>query len=278
MTTASSGLADRWPCPKVLVKIPMEETGLCMSALRSGATGIELVDVFHAGNRDPGWKTGLNRWMEVLSQIRGPVSIHAAHMGLNHLCWDAEIREITLARYMNAISLARQVRASLVVFHSLYNPLVAGPDHARWVARSAGFWENLLPFAEEMDACFVIENCWEDKPDHIVALLDAVGSPRLKACLDVGHVNAWSSLPPADWIKSLGGHLRHLHLHDNHGRFDEHLAVGKGKIDFQAVFQALADLPLQPAHVPALSFVLEVLNYTETVSSLKALGWSTVIE
>lgn len=275
MPTASGGLAGKWLQPRVLVKIPLNEMGLCMSALRSGPTGVEVVDVFHAGNRDPGWKAELGRWLEVLSEVKGPVSVHAAHMGLNHLCWDAGIREITLARYMSAISLARQAGASLVVFHSLYNPLLAGPDHTRWVARSAGFWEDLLPLAEEMNTCFVIENCWEDRPDDIVALLDAVGSPRLKACLDVGHVNAWSSLSPADWIKALGSHLRHLHLHDNHGRFDEHLAVGQGNIDFPAVFGALAHLPVRPES--PLSFVLEVLNYAETVSSLRALGWSTVI-
>jgi hypothetical protein len=137
------------------------------------------------------------------------MAIHAAHFGLNHLCWDNGVRQITLERYMSAVSLARQVGAKLVVFHSLYNPLIAGPDSSRWVARSLGFWERLLPLAEEMVACFVIENCWEDRPDHIVALLEAAGSRRLKACLDVGHVNAWSSLSPAAGVphESEGGSL-----------------------------------------------------------------------
>jgi sugar phosphate isomerase/epimerase len=273
---SAGGLAEKWPRPQVLVKIPLDELGLCMGALRSGTIGIELVDAFHAGNGHPEWRGELSRWLKVLGRVAGPVSVHAAHMGLNHLCWDAGIRQITLARYMNAISLARKVGARLVVFHSLYNPLLAGQDDSRWVAKSLEFWENLLPLGEEMDACFVIENCWEDRPDHIVALLEAASSPRLKACLDVGHVNAWSSLSPAEWIKALGSHLRHVHLHDNHARFDEHLAVGNGSIDFREVFDALTMLTV-PSESP-ISFVLEVRDYEETVSSLSSLGWLAVLE
>jgi len=272
----AGGLAEKWPRPEILVKIPLDELGSCMGALRSGTTGVELVDVFHAGNLHPEWRGELSKWLEVLGQVAGPVSVHAAHMGLNHLCWDAGIRQVTLARYMNAISLARQVGARLVVFHSLYNPLLRGRDDTLWVAKSLEFWESLLPLAEEMDACFVIENCWEDRPDHIVALLDAVGSPRLKACLDIGHVNVWSSLSPVAWIQALGGRLRHIHLHDNHARYDEHLAVGKGCIDFRAVFDALTINGA--ASGSPVSFALEVQNYEETIFSLRSLGWLAVLE
>jgi len=41
------------------------------------------------------------------------------------------------------------------------------------------------------------------------------------------------------WVQVLGPYLRQLHLHDNRGEEDEHLALGQGSIDFKSLFGAL---------------------------------------
>ena len=58
-------------------------------------------------------------------------------------------------------------------------------------------------------------------------------------CLDPGHTFAFGDAPLKTWVNALGKYLGQIHLHDNHGEEDEHLALGKGSIDFQPVFDLL---------------------------------------
>ena len=50
-----------------------------------------------------------------------------------------------------------------------------------------------------------------------------------------------------EWLKSVNSRLFHLHLHDNHGRADEHLPVGDGTIDFSPLQKHLRMMPVAPS-------------------------------
>jgi sugar phosphate isomerase/epimerase len=39
------------------------------------------------------------------------------------------------------------------------------------------------------------------------------------------------------WLQSLGKHIEQLHLHDNLGTQDDHLALGEGQIDFRLLLK-----------------------------------------
>ena len=58
-------------------------------------------------------------------------------------------------------------------------------------------------------------------------------------CLDAGHASAFGQADLAAWVDTLGPYLAQLHLHDNCGNADEHLAMGSGTIDFNSLFQYL---------------------------------------
>ena len=60
--------------------------------------------------------------------------------------------------------------------------------------------------------------------------------------------------------------LAHLHLHDNNGRRDEHLGIGRGKFDFQGLFKFLTKHDLQPL------ITLEPHSEDDLWVSLRALG------
>ena len=74
------------------------------------------------------------------------------------------------------------------------------------------------------------------------ALLDEVGHPRLGANVDVGHV--WcAGDDPADSVRLLAPHLKHLHLEDIKGRRHYHLIPGEGgEIDFAGIRRALGEV------------------------------------
>ncbi len=58
-------------------------------------------------------------------------------------------------------------------------------------------------------------------------------SPYVKMCLDTGHANV--SDGPAKYIQEFGKKIVCCHFHDNKGRNDEHLPVGRGTINWERV-------------------------------------------
>ena len=45
-----------------------------------------------------------------------------------------------------------------------------------------------------------------------------VDNPRLRMCLDVGHVNAYSPVPVEEWVSACAEFLSHFHIHNNDAR------------------------------------------------------------
>ncbi len=85
----------------------------------------------------------------------------------------------------------------------------------------------------------------EDSSDGL-SMVEQIGSDNVKLLLDTGHAmmtfhSSWRETGPhpVDAIHDLGDHLVHVHLDDNNGVLDEHLVLGTGVIDFEAVLNAL---------------------------------------
>ena len=77
-------------------------------------------------------------------------------------------------------------------------------------------------------------------------LFERLNSDYVCFCFDTGHFNVFSRAPLNLWLKELGQYLGHLHLHDNHGSFDEHLPVGNGTFPFAELFSALRGIKARP--------------------------------
>ena len=74
--------------------------------------------------------------------------------------------------------------------------------------------------------------------DALLRLIDAVGHENLGAAFDTAHQHAQKEILPLS-IEKLGGRIFYLHAADNDGCVNEHLAVGRGTIDWEGVFLAL---------------------------------------
>ena len=67
--------------------------------------------------------------------------------------------------------------------------------------------------------------------------------PTLSFHLDVGHAFIENRIKGVrDYIDAFGDRLAHVHMHDNHGKQDEHLPLGKGKIDVREVIRLLKEV------------------------------------
>jgi sugar phosphate isomerase/epimerase len=67
------------------------------------------------------------------------------------------------------------------------------------------------------------------KPDDFRRFFSMAGT-RLPMLLDVGHANISGTLK--EFVRDMASDLAELHLHDNEGSWDQHMAIGEGTTDF----------------------------------------------
>jgi sugar phosphate isomerase/epimerase len=108
----------------------------------------------------------------------------------------------------------------------------------------------------------MIENVFEETPSTIVALLDRFAEKNLWFCFDTGHFNLFTTLSLGDWLAPLGERLREFHIHDNHGKSDEHLPVGRGIFPFRELKHLLKGLgsPFFTAEAPRESSAVDAIK------------------
>lgn len=74
--------------------------------------------------------------------------------------------------------------------------------------------------------------------DEVSAILDAVDSPTLTSCVDLGHAHLLpGGIEP--FIDRFSGRIGHAQLTDNHGITDDHLALGEGTLDVAVAIERL---------------------------------------
>ena len=89
-------------------------------------------------------------------------------------------------------------------------------------------------------------NVHEDSPEFIFDILQKVNSPKLKASIDVGHINVYSEIDVENWILKMKDSLIHMHFHNNFGNDDEHNCLTRGTLDFYKIVKCLKNNNLSP--------------------------------
>ena len=79
-----------------------------------------------------------------------------------------------------------------------------------------------------------------DAIETVDRLNDKVGGELFGICLDTGHMNLVGADIPA-YVRAVGGRIKALHLHDNDGTDDQHLAPYTGTVPWKATMEALRD-------------------------------------
>jgi len=177
---------------------------------------------------------------QTLSGASARPTVHAPFFDLNPGALDPLIREVTFKRLSQALSFASELGAHLMVIHP-------GVDKWRypnldkvWRGNTELFFPPLIDMAASFDCRLALENIYEEATDNLVNLVNALDSEWFGHCFDIGHWHLFGRRPMQEWLESIGHKLYHLHLHDNHGRADEHLPVGSGTIDFSPLQSFLA--------------------------------------
>ncbi len=97
--------------------------------------------------------------------------------------------------------------------------------------------KELSKFAKKYDITLMLEN-GEEKFEHYKYVLDRVSD--IKVHFDVGHAFVSGKMSTVKkFVYYFGDRIAHIHIHDNNGKYDEHLALRKGKINWKNVVSIL---------------------------------------
>lgn len=129
------------------------------------------------------------------------------------------------------------------------------------------FYRQLFPYMEKYNVKVLIENGCKANQGAIYSFrtaedmrgfLDYAGHPLLGICWDTGHANLEENMDQYRELKALGSALTALHVQDNDGIKDEHIAPFNGTLDLDAIIQGLLAIDFQGY------FTLEACNFLRT--------------
>ena len=191
------------------------------------ALGLEIAEYCTAMNMDEGF-AGIDARVRGALARTGRAVLHGPFNELFPCAIDPKARALAAERYRQAIALAEGYGIRKIVLHGGFLPLVYYPQW--FTEQSARFWKEFLRTVPE-DVTICLENVLEDTPELLLKVAETVNDPRLRLCLDVGHVNAYSKIPAREWIRRCSKYLSHFHLHNNMGDRDSHSALFEGTLD-----------------------------------------------
>jgi len=206
--------------------------------------GFEAVEVFatrtHFDYHDPAAVASLGRWLHEtglrLNSVHAPITDRLTNGAwgavFSNASADASRRQAAVKEAEAALQIARQIPFDVLVVH-LGAPAGKGApaDNNRGAAaRSA---DEICRLAEPLGvrvAFEVIPNELSD-PASLAALIERdLDARHAGICLDFGHAHLLGDV--ADAVEVAAEHLIATHVHDNHGRQDEHLVPYTGTINW----------------------------------------------
>lgn len=223
--------------------------------------GIEIAEYCTAWNMDDEFFGTDAAVREKLGNVEKRL-LHGPFNELFPCAIDRKARALAAGRYRQAIDLAKLYGAEKVIIHGGYNPWIYYP--VWYVEQSILFWKEFL--REDPGVDIVLENVLETEPQWLLDIVRGVDDPRLKLCLDIGHVNAYSKTSLTEWLESWGDSISHFHIHNNDASWDTHNPLTEGTIPMKGFLENAF------RRCPDATFTLELMGAEASVRWMKENG------
>lgn len=203
--------------------------------------GIESIEFSIAENLDRFCET-MNTYRKRLDEMScRSLTLHGPFLDLNPVAFDSLVQQATVQRYEQAYEAAKELGAKKIIFHSCFVPSVYFLEG--WAERAADFYNRFLENKTE-EIQVLMENVLDPCPEPFLQVAQMTEHPAFGICLDLGHANCYSEVACETWLEQLQPYIRHLHVHDNDGRTDQHLALGEGSLPFAKLENYLKNVDL----------------------------------
>ena len=176
---------------------------------------------------------------------------------------DETFRQATIDVYRAEGLLARELGGTGIVVH----PAPMCPDPASITPESRltrvdpllQSMEQLARIGEELGVVYLIENIpanyyFGNDTRMIAQMIRKLASPHVRMCFDTGHAHMTTDTTVADDLAACMDVVTYLHINDNTKKMDSHLIPGQGTIDWLALGEQMAKLPI------GTSAMLELFN------------------
>ena len=190
-------------------------------------------------------------------------TLHGAFLDITISSSDPLIRNASDYRVDQSIEISQKLGIRGTIFHTNYlTDFKSIPYRDRWVDCNILYWTEKCE--KNPDINIYLENMFDDTPELLRRVAEGMKDvPNFGVCLDIAHAFL-GKVTVTDWIDELKGFVKHLHINDNDGLQDLHLAVGDGKIDW-SVLENKDLFELDP------SVLIEVSGKEKLENSLKTL-------
>ena len=190
---------------------------------------------------------------------------HAESLGMSfnqshapfHYRWATnpnEYEERFMPGMIRALEISGMLGCKQAIVHPIHHQEYIGHEEEQFELNMK-FYRDLLPYAKEYGVKIALENMWQNevKRKHpgvdvcslateFVRYMDTLNDDYFTACLDLGH-SGMVGEEAQDAIRILGhDRLGALHVHDNNYREDQHTLPYLGKMNFEAICKALAEV------------------------------------
>lgn len=233
------------------MKIAVGKTGM----------GVESIDFSITDNLDCLEETIIEYKARMEYMGASSLFLHGPFLDMSPVSFDSKIRQVSQYRFEQAYDAGVRLGAEKIVFHTSYIPIFWFPDG--WAERMAEFWNRFMEGKDQMQVVF--ENVYDPDPTLVAKVAELVESPYFKLCLDIGHANHYSEASVVDWVAAFGSHIGHVHVHDNDGSRDAHLALGAGNIPVTEVLTAIKNV------APEASYTIECNTLEDVLTSYNVL-------
>jgi sugar phosphate isomerase/epimerase len=227
--------------------------------------GFDAIELFatrsHFDYRDKTAVERLAQWLAetdlTLHSIHAPITDVFGGQGWKPTYSNAvgahDRREAAVRETEAALQIARRIPFDIMVLHlgtpaNMHN---ADDNHRSAAIRSL---EEICHLADPLGvrvAVEVIPNRLSDAASLVSILENDLEASRTGICLDFGHAHLMGEV--ADAVETVAEHLITTHVHDNHGREDEHLVPYFGSIDWDLTLATMQKIGYEGTYVMELA-------------------------
>lgn len=182
------------------------------------------------------------------------IPCNQAHAPFPSSVGDPEKDEAIFNNIVKSIEFAGFLGAKCIVVHPKQH-LVYAEHQEELFKLNVEFYGRLLPYAEKYGVRIATENMWQWNGNAKACIdstcsrawefnkyIDALNSPYMVGCLDIGHVSLMGTDIPR-FIHEMGSeHIFALHVHETDLKSDNHTLPFTQKIDWMAVANALGEI------------------------------------
>lgn len=203
-----------------------------------GYTGWEIVQegshTLHNGN--------LGKVLEIRDTTDLKITMHLPFSDMNLAGLNNGIRNEVLRQMYHCLELGSDIVDLAVVHLGYLSPYGSQMPEKAWRVH-IGSIQSVCDIAAECSITIAVENMPEmakifgKYPDEMLRTIEEVNRDNVGMTLDVGHANTVGVVD--EFLEKCKDQILHVHIHDNHGQWDEHLPLGQGNVQWKKVMESL---------------------------------------